>query len=757
MRDFLRVSLLLPVVWLVACATGELPVSDSTSSSSASSGSGSGSGSGGSDLGPCGVDCSKFETPPCTIAVCNTGQALGQLDTCVVVPSPKGSPCDDGKFCTVNDSCSDGACNGGILNTCGFPADPCSSVICYEETKSCDTAPVNDGTECTPKDLCKVNGICHTGDCVGEAKDCTFSPLNECNTVACDPTTGECAGTPDPDKDAASCQLTGDLCTINKTCKTGQCIGNTPKNCDAFNVGCNVGVCDDTNGFCGPTPAPMGTTCSDGISDCSVGACDAKGVCKPSTGPNGVACNDHNACTKADTCTAGACAGAPLAGCSLYLHEGFEVCPNGWSFNGDWQCGTPANVGPLTAHSGTGCIATQIAGLYDVNQSFSTTVAESPAVDLTLATNPVVSFWAWDYTEGGTFDGWNLKVSINGGMTFTDVTAVTPAYSLTIAGKAAWGGNHSAEGWKTYSADLTAYAGHSIILGFAFRSDGATVYPGVYIDDVVISEPQESPLFITTPSPLMDVYAELGYSAAIVKTGGTSSSVWSINPGGVNAAWLSIDPTTGTLKGKPTAAELGPVSVSVHVEEPMLPSNFADKTFTFNVNPDLYYSGFEGACPDGWTLTGDWQCGVPTNVGPATAVGGIQCLGTQLASNYNDLQTYAGTTATSPDIDLTSAFTPLLTFKMWLDTEGSTYDGANLQISTDAGVTFTDVANVMPAYTLVVGGKPAWGGHQGALGWQAMSVDLTAYAGQIVRLRFAFRTDSSGTYAGVYLDDILVN
>ncbi len=48
----------------------------------------------------------------------------------------------------------------------------------------------------------------------------------------------------------------------------------------------------------------------------------------------------------------------------------------------------------------------------------------------------------------------------------------------------------------------------------------------------------------------------------------------------------------------------------------------------------------------------------------------------------------------------------------------------------------------------------AWGGHQAALGWQLVQADLSAYAGQVIRLRFSFRTDSSGTYPGVYLDDV---
>jgi len=754
-RNLLPVLLLLPVVWNVGCSCGSgvPPISDSTSSSSSSSS----SGTGGSDLGPCGVDCGAFETPQCTVAVCNTGQEIGPLNTCVVVPAPKNSPCDDGQFCSIGDVCDGtGTCVGGSQNTCGVTPSPCSAVICYEESKSCDVTPVNDGTPCTPTNLCQSDGVCKLGECKGEPKDCSFSPLNECNKVACDPATGKCMGVPDPAKEDAPCVLTGDLCSTNKTCKAGKCGGGTPKDCSALNVQCQVGECDPMTGICGPAQAPTGTPCTEGVPECNVGACD-EGLCIPSSSANGVACNDHNACTKADTCKAGACAGAPVAGCNLYLNEGFEVCPNGWTFGGDWECGEPAVVGPPAAHTGDGVIATKIAGLYSVNQSFNTCVADSPAINLTQAMNPVLSFWAWDHTEGGTFDGWNLKVSTNGGQSFTDLTTVTPAYSLTIAGKPAWGGDHSTEGWKNYSADLTAYAGQSVILRFAFRSDGATIFPGVYIDDLVVAEPLQNPLVITSTSPLPDVYAGMAYSAQLVKTGGTNASAWEVNPGGVNAGWLTIDPMTGVLSGTPSAAEIGPVSFTVRVKEPQLPSNFAEKTFTFNVKPAAYYTSFEGACPDGWTLTGDWQCGVPMTVGPMTAFAGMQCLGTQIAANYSDSQPWDGTTATSPDIDLTNALSPTVTFRMWIDTEGSTYDGANLQISTDGGMNYTIINNVMPVYPLTVGGKPAWGGHQQALGWQPMQADLSGYAGQMVRLRFAFRSDSSGTFPGVYIDDILVN
>ncbi len=750
LRHFVWVWLLLLVAGTVGCACASGPdITDTTTTTSETTTSTT------TDEYPCGIDCAGLATAQCTVAVCNLGQVVGPLNTCVVIPLENGSTCDDGQFCTTGDKCEGGTCVGGSPSTCGMKSSPCVSVVCYEESKSCDGTPVNDGAECTPTNLCEVSGICSLGECLGEPKDCAFSPLSECNTVACDPATGMCSGFPDATKDDAPCFLTGDICKVNKTCKSGQCGGGSTKDCSALDAGCEVGVCDPANGSCNALPAPIGTSCSEGLSECDVGACDDKGSCIASSAPNGDACNDHNSCTQMDKCQAGACSGVAVSGCELYIREGFEVCPNGWTFGGDWECGTPENVGPPDANTGKGVIATQIAGLYHVGQSFGATVADSPPIDLTLATNPVVSFWAWVHTEGGTFDGWNLKISTNGGQSFATITTVSPPYNLTMVGQPAWGGNLSANGWQNYSADLTAFKGQQVILRFAFRSDGATVFPGVYIDDLVVAEPLQNPLFITTSSPLMDVYSGMAVSIPLTRTGGTGNAVWSIT-GGTNKDWLTIDPATGVLTGTPGPANLGAVTVNVHIEEPMLPSNFADKTLTFNVNQALYYTSFEGACPSGWTLAGDWECGVPTMVGPASAFVGSQCLATKIGALYSDLQTWAATTATSPDINLIAAIGPKLTFRMWVDTEGTTYDGFNLQASADGGMNYTILTGT-PAYPLMIAGKPAWGGHQAALGWQLVEVDLSPYAGQFVRLQFSFQSDSSGTFPGVYIDDILVN
>ncbi len=702
---------------------------------------------------PCGVDCSEFKAAPCMVSVCNTGQVPGPLHTCTEVPAADGTQCDDGKFCTVDDFCNQGTCVGGTKNECGLGGVACTSVICYEDTQSCTATPAGDGTACAPGDKCTVDGMCVVGACVGVPKDCSGSPQAECNTMACEPTNGLCVATPNPDLDGNPCLLTGDLCTVDKACLNGTCVGTVPKDCSALDVGCSSGECDPTSGTCQLGYAPAGVACTNGQA-CQKGACNGKGTCVASTAPDGSACNDHDACTQGDTCTAGACAGTAVAGCTLYLTEGFENCQNGWTLSGDWQCGLPTPPSPVTPYDGHGVLATRLDGAYHNNQGFDTCDADSPPIDLTLAVSPTVFFWAWSSCQVN--DGWNLKVSVDGGQSFQEVETVSPPYSMTVALQPAFSGDLSASGWQPYVADLSTWKGQSVILRFAFTSDPTGVEPGVYVDDVVVAEPAAIPLFITSTSPLADAYVGKAYSATIAKVGGTSGSTWSILPGGTNAKWLSIDPMTGILSGTPTSMDVGPVSFVVQVQEPTLPSNVDEQTFTFDVHPDLYYTSFEGNCPDGWTLLGDWKCGIPTSVGPATAYDGMQCIGAGLGTGYSNDDTWAATTATSPDIDLAGVLSPILTFRMWVDTEGLVNDGANLQISENGGSSYTVLNTVTPPYPLMIAGEPAWGGHQAALGWQLVQADLTAYSGKTVLLRFGFRSDFSNTFAGVYIDDFLV-
>lgn len=762
---------------MVGCATGNNPGTGGSSTITTAPGGGGTGGTTGSTsstdtsststvttttdttVWPCGTDCSKFKTGACLKSVCNEGQYLGPIGVCTVVYDDPGVPCDDGAYCTTEDTCDGaGKCVGGPANDCGMIPGECQQVYCDELTKSCGTEPADNGTSCNAvNDLCQVNGACQNGKCAGEQKDCSFSPLAECNAVSCNPATGECVGTADSSKDGAKCSLSGDVCQVNRTCSAGACVG-PEKDCSATTVGCNVGVCDPANGSCATHTIPEGGECFASVDQCHIGVCDASAACVTKQADDGTPCDDGNPCTSGDVCGSGVCGGNAVTGCHMYMRQGFEDCMTaGWTLAGDWQCGAPTS-GPNSAHAGHGVIATQLAGNYNSSQTYASTTATSPTIDLSTAVAPKALFWAWIDSEGSSsylYDAFNLKASIDGGTTFTAVTGVSPAYTGTAASESAWGGR--IQQWQSFTADLTPYIGHANVkLRFAFRSDSGTNYAGVYIDDLIVAEPNAIQLAVTT-SGLADAVADKPYSITLGRSGGSPSAAWSIL-GGTNAGWLTIDPSTGTLSGTPGAANLGPVTVQVEVQELAVPGNVATKTFTFNVVTAVYFESFEGTCPGGWTLTGDWQCGAPTS-GPNGAHSGTNLIATQLASNYSDYMAYATCAATSPAIDLTAVATPKLSFWVWMDTEissstGNPYDGFNLKVSTDGGATFTQATSVTPAYTGTTASESAWGGHVSA--WKHYTADLTAFGSHNIQLRFAFRSDSGSNYAGIYIDDLVI-
>src|SRR5262245_59879312 len=137
---------------------------------------------------------------------------------------------------------------------------------------------------------------------------------------------------------------------------------------------------------------------------------------------------------------------------------------------------------------------------YENNMAYNQAFAETPSINLSSATLPILSYHDWIYTEGNGYDGYNMNVSTHCGPTFSGVTTVTPPYNATVDAQPAWNGNQSGEGWQPVLADLAAYAGQTIILRWSFRSDFSVVYPGVYVDDVVVAEADSIPLSITTTS-----------------------------------------------------------------------------------------------------------------------------------------------------------------------------------------------------------------------------------------------------------------
>lgn len=620
-----------------------------------------------------------------------------------------GEQCDDGNYAD-NDGCAVDCVDEDGTPTCG------NGVL--EGSEACDDGNLTAFDGCSP--ACQVEFTCGDGAC----ETATGETCQLCQEDCC-PNCGN--GALDAGEECDGANLDGLTCT-------GACY-------DGGSLACTPWCVYDWSGCTGDLP-----TCGDGVMECGE-ACDGGDF-------GGATCGSLGYAGGSLTCTS-SCA-VETTDCDaqvLFLNETFDnACPPaGWTLSGIWQCGTPTGPGPGAAFTAPSCLGTTITGNYPASQSFATTTVTTPPINLISAVQPTLNMRAWVYTEGSSYDGYNLKVSTNGGATWSIVSAVSPAYTLTIGGESAWGGDQSALGWQAISANLSAYVGQTIQLRLAFQSDGSIQYPGVYIDNFSVSEPSAVPLAITTSTLPLATVNQM-YQQTLAKTGGSAGSAWSI-VSGTNHGWLMIDPATGVLSGTPTSANLGPVTVTVRVEEPAVPSNFAEKTFTFTVEQLIYATSFEGACPAGWALVPEWECGVPSN-GPSAAYDGTQCIGTKLNANYSNSLPWT-TTATSPTIAVPAGSSPTLTFRMWVSTEGSTYDGANLKISANGGA-FQIVNSVTPAYNLTVGGESAWGGDMSASGWQLVTTSLAAYAGQNIQLRLAFRSDSSITYPGVFIDYVRI-
>jgi subtilisin family serine protease len=181
--------------------------------------------------------------------------------------------------------------------------------------------------------------------------------------------------------------------------------------------------------------------------------------------------------------------------------------------------------------------------------------------------------------------------------------------------------------------------------------------------------------------------------------------------------------------------------------------------YSFSV-VDYYAWDFEGSNGGFATAGPDWEWGVPTYAsGPSAAHSGVKLWGTKLAGTYSG--------SSNSKLDLPAIGVPgshtyaFLTFWQWYNIE-SNYDGANVKISTDGGATWTiltpDVAYNGTASSANAGipGEACWTGTTTGNFWHKVTINLTAYKGQSVIIRFHFGSDSSVNYAGWYIDDVRV-
>jgi hypothetical protein len=135
------------------------------------------------------VDCSALDDQ-CQVGVCDP------MGGCVAVPVNEGALCDDGLFCTVEESCQAGACGGGKPQSCAPPGG-CAVSTCNESTDQCVSAPGNEGAACDDANPCTSGSVCSAGACAGGIPGSEGQPCDD-----------------------------GNACTAGDVCSAGQCQGS---------------------------------------------------------------------------------------------------------------------------------------------------------------------------------------------------------------------------------------------------------------------------------------------------------------------------------------------------------------------------------------------------------------------------------------------------------------------------------------------------------------------------------------------------
>lgn len=191
-------------------------------------------------------------------------------------------------------------------------------------------------------------------------------------------------------------------------------------------------------------------------------------------------------------------------GISIGYFEDFESTPTGWSSFGDnnsWQWGAPTS-GPGEAYSGEKVYGTNLEGDYANNANMTLVM---PPIDLPEG-NAYLQFKQW-YNLERNWDYGHVFVS-------TDRENWTQLSRFTDL----------SNGWIDGEVNLSEYAGQRIYVGFNVTTDFSVTRPGLYLDDVRLSD---TPL---ETNQTRQIQQEMDKLSALEKAKGTKKKGKTVNP-----------------------------------------------------------------------------------------------------------------------------------------------------------------------------------------------------------------------------------
>jgi hypothetical protein len=281
----------------------------------------------------------------CNIAMCAEDQSK-----CLVQAEVDGTQCEDDDPCTIADQCLGGECKSVQKDCSELVGDnDCVQAFCDPDSEpiagECKAIyadlgdPCEDGLFCTVNDTCDGDGSCDSG---GD-RDCDL--FGKCHFGSCDENQDQCVD--NTINDNVACDSDDNGCTMNDTCQAGVCTPGAQQTCSNVADTCNTGTCESLgadNYSCIKTAKGQGVQCDD-EQYCTIGEkCDGNGncaggedrdcssliagqnckvafcntltkKCQVDTAPNNYVCDDGDDCTLEDICDNGNCVGT-MDGCA---------------------------------------------------------------------------------------------------------------------------------------------------------------------------------------------------------------------------------------------------------------------------------------------------------------------------------------------------------------------------------------------------------------------------------------------------------
>ncbi len=452
-------------------------------------------------------------------------------------------------------------------------------------------------------------------------------------------------------------------------------------------------------------------------------------IAKDAAGNQSGQSNTVNVTTTAVTACTGGITSYPYS-------ESFESSIGAWSQDtGDdinWtrdSGGTPSNnTGPSSGADGSWYMYVEASS---PNYPNIQAILNSPCFDLSGASQATFSFQYHMYgsSDMGTF---SLEASNDDGNSWTSIWSQT--------------GNQGNQ-WNTADVDLAAYVGNSVQLRFN-RTTGGTWQADIAVDAISVSTSGSDTEAPTAPSNLTasntttsstdlswtastDNVGVTGYDiyqngSLIGNTGSTSYNVTGLNPATGYSFYVIANDAAGNQ-----SAQSNTVNVTTN----------STSGCSGGISSFPYSESFESSI-GAWTQdTGDdinWtrdSGGTPSNnTGPSSGADGSWYMYVEASSpNYPNIQAILN----SPCFDLSGETQASFSFQYHM------YGSANmgtfvLEASNDNGSTWASIWSQT--------------GNQGNQ-WNSANVDLAAYVGGSVQLRFN-RTTGSTWQADIAVDDI---